>query len=179
MEVANINAETRGDIGSNKVAYLRGDGFIPAVLYGGKADPISLQINAQAMNACLRARQKVYNLSIGGQEQPSFLQEVQWDVLTDQPLHIDFLRIDMSKPIELDVELTFVGHPVGASKGGTMIRDRRVIRLSCKPEAIPSHVEVNIGPMDLGDKILAEDLELPEGVSLAIPGKTMICRIPA
>jgi len=178
MEVASIKAEPRKEIGSNKVAYLRGDGFIPAVLYGGKEESISLQLDAHAMNACLRRRQKVYRLDIGGKEESTFLQDVQWDELTDMPLHIDFLRITMDKPVELEVELNFVGHPVGASKGGTLIRDRRSVRLSCRPDAIPDDIEVQIGKMDLGDRILAGDLQLPEGSSLAIPGQTMICRIP-
>ena len=178
MEVATIKADPRSELGSNKVAYLRGDGRIPGVVYGGGADAQSISVDAQEMAGHLRRHLKVYKLDMAGGEQPTYLKDVQWDAITDRPLHLDFQRIDMSKPIRLTVELHFIGHPVGASKGGALVKDRTVLDLDCRPDAIPEFIEVNVAPLDLGDKIQAKDLELPEGCQLTLSPEAGICRVP-
>lgn len=176
MEVATIKADARTERGSNKAAFMRGDGRIPAVVYGGKGESEAISVDAQEMAACLRKHLKVYRLN---GDQPTFLKDVQWDALTDQPLHLDFLRIEMDKPIRLKVELTFIGHPVGGSKGGTLVKDQPVVWLECMPESIPETVEVNVAPVDLGDKILAKEIKLPAGCTLGVSPESVICRMPA
>lgn len=177
MEIANIQIQKRSVIGSNQVAYLRGDGQIPAVLYGMGGDTVPVSLNHQEMSAHLRNRLKVYRLEMDGKQQPAFLKDVQWDVLSDEPIHIDFQRIEMEKPIELIVELSYIGNPKGTSRGGSLSKDKETILLSCMPEAIPLQIEVKVGPLDLGDKLTADQLELPEGCKLAIPGSTIICKV--
>jgi large subunit ribosomal protein L25 len=102
---------------------------------------------------------------------------VQWDCLTDEPLHIDFQRIAMDKPLKLEVRITTLGHPKGIAQGGRMIQDAKVLNLSCMPESVPDFVEIKIADMDTGDKILAKDLELPEGVTLDMPEDKVIMRL--
>jgi len=178
MEVATIQAADRKERGSNKVAYLRGDGRIPGVVYGGKGEAQSISVDAHEMKACLRKHLKVYRVQLSGGEQPTYLKDIQWDAITDQPLHLDFLRIEMDQPIRLKVQLQFIGYPVGGSKGGTLVKDQPVLMLDCLPEAIPEAIEVNVGPVDLGDKILAKDVKLPEGCKLAVAPDSVVCRMP-
>ena len=177
MDIATIQIQKRSAIGSNHVAYLRGDGQIPAVLYGMGGDTVPVSINHQEMSAHLRNRLKVYRLAMDGKEQPAFLKEVQWDALSDQPIHIDFQRIDLANPIELIVELSFIGNPKGASRGGSLTKDRETVLLSCKPDSIPLQIEVKVGGLDLGDKLLANELVLPEGTTLATPEDAIICKV--
>ncbi|MEM7201131.1 MAG: 50S ribosomal protein L25 [Planctomycetota bacterium] len=178
MEISTIQVERREATGKKKMKQLRADGRIPAVLYGGGRDTLHLTVGAHDMTMHLRHHHKVFRLEMGGQDQPIFLQSVQWDCLTDRPIHIDFLRIDLNKPMRLVVELGFLGHPVGLSKGGRLVPDLKILPIRCLPAAIPEIIEVQVGPLDLGDSITAADLQLPEGVEVDLRPEALICHVP-
>lgn len=179
MEVTTLHVERRSAIGTKQVAKLRAHGRVPAVVYGGEiADTLPLSVDHHLVARELRHHHRVFRLEMDGKEQGVFLQDVQWDVLTDQPLHLDFRRIDLHKPMDVQVELRYVGHPKGASKGGTLIQDINDLHVISLPAAIPESIEVKVGELELGDKILAKELELPEGVSLAAGTEdSVVCHI--
>ena len=180
MEVATIRVGRRTAVGTNRVSLLRARGLIPAILYGGGSEtPVNLAVEEREMERYLRHHQKVYNLALDGGAGPVYLQEVQWDVISDRPLHMDFLRIDMSKPIQTDVELAYIGHPIGASHGGSLVRDRVSIRIRCLPGEIPEEIEVKVAELDIGDSLLAGTLTLPPGVVTEVPPEQIICHVAA
>lgn len=177
MEVATLSAEERSANGTNSVRQLRDTGKIPMVLYGGKGETVSLQANYDSVKRHLAHRLRVYKLDFGGGEHASYLKSVQWDCLTDEPLHLDFQRIAMDQPLKLEVRITTFGHPMGIAKGGRMIQDTKMLNLSCMPDSVPDFVEIKIADMDTGDKIVAKDLVLPEGVTLDMPEDKVIMRL--
>jgi large subunit ribosomal protein L25 len=178
MEIATIDVVRRAERGRNQVARLREQGKVPAVLYGGGGKPLELAVDEREVQRHVRQHHKVFKLAMEGKQQAIFLQNVQWDCLTDRPLHIDFLRIDLSQPLHITVELSFLGHPVGISKGSRLVKDLTDIKVVCLPENIPEMVELRIGHLDLGDQLFAKDIELPEGVTLDMPPDTSICHLP-
>lgn len=178
MEISQIAVERRTAKGGNHVARLREQGQVPAVLYGGGGGGVDLTVDERELQRHVRQHHKVFKLAMGGKEQAIFLKEVQWDCLTDRPLHIDFLRIDLSKELNVNVELMFLGHPVGISKGSRLVKDLTEIKVTCLPEKIPELVEIRIGHLDLGDRVAASDIELPEGVTLDMDGDTSVCHLP-
>jgi len=178
MEISQIAVERRSAKGGNQVARLREEGKVPAVLYGGDSGSVDLTVQEREVQQHVRQHQKVFKLTMEGKEQAIFLKDVQWDCLTDRPLHVDFLRIDLSQELHVNVELMFLGHPVGISKGSRLVKDMTEIKVKCLPEKIPELVELRIGHLDLGDRVTAGDLELPDGVSLDMDGETSICHLP-
>ena len=177
MEVANIRAERRSSVGKHKVAKLRAEGFVPAVIYGEGQQPTSLTLVRNDLEAHLRHHHRVFDVEVEGERQPAYLQDVQWDCLTDAPLHVDFKRIRLDQEIEVEVELAFIGHPVGAGKGGSLVRDHQSITVRCLPTNVPESVEVNVLPLDIGQEILARDLPLAEGVTLVLDPETVVCHV--
>ena len=177
MEVATLSAEERSANGTNSVRQLRDTGKIPMVLYGGKGETVSLQADYDLVKRHLAHRLRVYKLNFGGSEHASYLKSVQWDCLTDEPLHLDFQRIAMDQPLKLEIRITTFGHPKGIAKGGRMIQDTKMLNLSCMPDSVPDFVEIKIADMDTGDKIVAKDLVLPEGVTLDMPEDKVIMRL--
>ena len=177
MEVATISVEMREAKGTNRVRNLRNTGKIPMVLYGGGRDAVSLQAEYNHVKPHLEHHLRVFQLKMGKKEQPSYLQHVQWDCLTDEPLHLDFQRIDMSLPLKMDVELVLLGHPKGISKGGRVIRDVQYLHLACLPAHVPEQIDLKISEMECGDKIHAKDIELPEGCELDMPGDRLIIHV--
>ena len=177
MEVASLSVEERSTKGTNAVRQLRDTGMIPIVLYGGTGESVSLQADYDSVKRHLKERLRVYNLSLGGHDHPSYLKEVQWDCLTDEPLHLDFLRIKLDEPLKLEIRITTLGHPVGLAAGGQMIQDAKVLNLACMPDSVPDSVEVKIDHLQAGEKILAKDLALPAGVTLDMPEDKVILRV--
>ena len=179
MEVATIRAGRRKYKGSNRVPPFRAKGLIPAVLYGGKETPINLAVEEREMEGHLRQHHKVYNMTLDGGQVPVYLQDVQWDIITDRPLHMDFLRIDMRKAIHTHVELAYIGHPVGATHGGSLVKDHVSLKISCLPGQMPEEIEVKVKELDIGDTLLARDLEMPEGVTMDVSEDVIICHVAA
>ena len=118
MEITTIKAKSRTALGKSHVRQLRIDGFVPAVVYGEGKEAQSLQIQESDLLSHLRHHHRVFQLDTGAGTQAAYLQEVQWDAITDRALHVDFKRVDLTKPISVMVEVTFTGHPAGIAKGG-------------------------------------------------------------
>ncbi|MCB9886185.1 MAG: 50S ribosomal protein L25 [Planctomycetes bacterium] len=177
MKVVPMKAERRSALGRNQVAQLRKEGWLPAVVYGEGREPVSISISEWELEQHVKQHHKVFHLDIGGTVESAFLQEISWQATTDRPLHADFKRIDLTKAIEADLEVTAVGYPMGLSKGGVLSKDHMVIRISCLPTAIPESLEHDISGLDLDQTLTAGDLVLPEGVTLVTPAHTSICHV--
>ena len=177
MEISTITVEKRKATGTNQVRKLRNTGRIPLNLYGGDLDPVSLEADYTEVKRHLDHHMRVYSLRLGDQEQSGFLKHVQWDCLTDEPLHLDFQRIDLAVPLKMDIELVLLGHSKGLAKGGRLIRDVQYLHLACLPAQVPEQVELTIGELDVGDKILAADIPLPGGSTLDMPPDQLILHV--
>ena len=177
MQVARMKAERRTALGRNRTAALRAQGWMPAVVYGEGQETLSISISEWELEQHVKAHHRVYQLDIGGQAQAAFLQEVAWQATTDRPLHADFKRIDLNKPIDADVEVALSGHPAGLSKGGTLLKDHITIKVRCLPTAIPDSIEHDIAKLEIDDYVTAGQLVLPAGVTLVTPAATPVCHV--
>jgi large subunit ribosomal protein L25 len=156
---------------------LRKRGWLPAVVYGDGKQPESISISEWELEQHIKQHHKVYRLEIAGGRQDVYLQDIQFDFLTDRPRHADFKRIDLTKPIELEVEVSFLGHPVGLGKGGTLIKDHPSLRVRCLPTAIPESLTANIAHLEIDMALRAGEVTLPAGVELAVPPETAVCHV--
>lgn len=177
MEVVKMKAERRTALGRNQVKNLRNQGWLPAVVYGDGKEPVSISISEWELEQHVKAHHKVFQLDIGGAGQSALLQEISWQATTDRPLHVDFKRIDLTKPIETEVEVTLIGHPVGLGKGGALMKDHVVLKVRCLPTAIPELVEHDISGLELDQTLHAGDVVLPAGVTLVTPPQSAVCHV--
>ena len=177
MEVAQMKAERRSALGRNQVQKLRADGWMPANVYGQGSEPVSIQISEWELEQHLKARRKVFNLDVDGTNVEAFLQDVSFKAINDRPLHADFLRISFDKAIEAVLEISLLGHPVGLSRGGVLIKDNLKIKILALPTKLPEGLEVKITDLKAGDFLYAKDLVLSEGVELAVDPDLVICRV--
>ncbi|MDA0373875.1 MAG: 50S ribosomal protein L25 [Planctomycetota bacterium] len=178
MEVTKIAASVRQEIGKRAIKHVRAAGHVPAVVYGMGAEPEHVSLDVRDVERELRHRHRVFRIEVaGGAEQPVFLQDLQLDALTDEPMHIDFLRIDLDKPIQTEVQLVFLGVPTGAAKGGALMRDMQRLKIKTLPAALPREIEVKVGALDLDEEIRAKDLSLPEGVELDVSAEAIVCHV--
>jgi len=177
MQVVRMKAERRTAVGRNQVAQLRAQGWLPAVVYGDGKEAVSIAISEWELEQHVKAHHKVFQLEVGGAAEAALLQEVSWHAVSDRPVHADFKRIDLTKPIDTEVEVELLGHPIGLGKGGTLMKDHVVIKVRCLPTAIPESIEYDVSKVDLDEFVHASQLELPAGVTLLTPGETSICHV--
>ena len=177
MQVARMKAEPRTALGRNQLRALRAKGWTPAVVYGEKKDPLSISISEWELEQHIKKHHKVFRLEIDGKAQDAMLQDIQFDVITDHPVHCDFIRVDLTKPIEVEVEVAFAGYAVGIGRGGTLVKDHALIKVRCVPTAIPESLEVTVDSLDLDMSICAREVALPAGVELVSDGDLVVCHV--
>jgi len=177
MQVVRMKAERRTALGRNRVAQLRQQGWLPAVVYGDGKEPVSISISEWELEQHVKAHHRVFQLDIAGQPQAALLQEVTWANTTDHPVHVDFKRIDLTKPIDTEVEVALAGHPVGLGKGGTLMKDHMKVLIRCLPTAIPDSIEHDISKLEIDGYLTAGELKLPEGVTLVSAPTMPVCHV--
>ena len=168
----NLVATARKDTGSAESRRLRSSGSIPAVVYGLGMEPKPVYIDSREFNNALKTEagaNVILNISIGKKDTVTALpRQIQRHPYKDQIIHVDLIQIDLTQTVEANVSLDFAGVPIGVKdEGGVVQTINNTITIVALPAAIPASLEVDISELNVGDNIVATDVDLPEGVALA------------
>ena len=165
MKVVSLPVEQRERFGSCENRRLRKKGRLPVVLYGLGRDPAHLSVEAHSFGLMFRRGQRMFELSAGADTQMCLLKDVQFDALGDNLIHADLFRVDDKHTVEVDASIEFIGQADSPS-GAVMDIIRHAVQVRCLPRAIPDQIELSISDLEVGNRITAGDLNLPEGVEL-------------
>lgn len=168
-----IPSEVRAVFGKGAMRQMRLKGKTPAVLYSGGDDPVALAFDTSLLYKNLlfiHGRNAVVTLEIEGDSKGArqvLVQEIQKDPVTDSIVHIDFLEIELDKPLDFTVPVEFVGVARGVDMGGELHVFKETIHLRGCPLDIPDAIAKDITKLDRGGPgITLGDLELPENVQM-------------
>lgn len=178
-----LEAREREETGKGAARKLRREGNVPAVVYGHGFEPIHIYVNEKEMKHLLQTEAKLVELSIEGRKKPVsvIIKEVEADPIRDNLLHVDFQKIRLDETVTTTVPVVLVGEEecVGVRMGGIIQHGLREIEIECLPKNLPSHIEVDIRNLEIGDGIKVADLELPEGVkTTAAPEEQVVVVVP-
>jgi large subunit ribosomal protein L25 len=182
-DIGTLVAQPRERVGKGSSRAARRNGLVPAVIYGMGKPPVSI---ALPFNVVFREVKRgrlaghLFNLDVDGAVERVIPRDVQLDVVTDFPIHIDFLRIAKDARIEVDVPVHFLNDEAspGIKRGGVLNIVRHEIELVCPAEAIPEFIEVDLTGLDIGDSVHISAVTLPEGVTPAITDRDFtICSV--
>lgn len=172
-DVITIEAEARDRLGKGASRATRRAGFVPAVIYGNKKDPESVQIKANELQRLLNRggfMSQTYDLVVGGKKTTVLPRDLQLHPVTDAPMHIDFLRLGKGATVTMSVPVQVSGEDVskGLKRGGVINYTRHDIELNVPADAIPEFIEVDVTELDLGEAIKISEITLPEGATPTI-----------
>ena len=167
----------RTSSGSNNK--LRSEGLIPAILYGGKDANENISIQKKEIKNLVNSDtflSKVLELDIDGTKQRVIPREVAFNVVSEEPIHIDFMRIVAGKKIILEIPVKFINHPdsPGLKRGGVLNIVRRKISLKCPAENIPDEIVVDLTGTDIGTSIKISSVKLEENVIPTISDRDFV-----
>lgn len=151
----------RREVGKRSVlSALRKNGFVPAVVYGYKLEPIPIAVNAKEFSKLLSKEGKntIISLNIEGKEVKAFVNQYQKDTTRDRYIHVDFLSVDMSKLIGIEVPIVLRGLPVGVKEGGILHQPLRLLKLIVKPTEIPGKIEIDVSNLAIGNTLTIGDI---------------------
>lgn len=172
-DFATMTAEVRERAGKGAARATRRSGRIPAVVYGGKTEPLMVSLDPIELDKHLRHAgffSHVLDLKVGTDSQRVLPRDVQLHPVTDVPLHVDFLRISKDATVEVAVTVVFVNEAAspGIKLGGVVNVVRHDVDLVCSPENIPETLTADLTGLNIGDAVHISDIALPEGVRPSI-----------
>jgi len=174
-----LTATPRPPQGTRPVRRLRNEGKIPGVVYGMGADPIPLSVEWRELRAALITEQglnAVIHLEVEGEKMPTLVKEMQRHPVRRNVLHIDFIRVDLNKPVDVDVPIHLEGEAENvAREGGVVDQTLNVLAIHAKPSDIPSGLTVDITDLEIGGAKHVSDIVLPDGVTTSVdPEETVV-----
>ncbi len=175
----NLKATKRESLSSGSNNKLRSEGYIPAILYGGKDQNKNISISKKDISNLINSEtflSKVLEIEIDGKKEKVIPRDVSYHVVSEEPIHIDFMRIITGKKIILEIPVKFINHPEspGLKRGGVLNIVRRKVELKCPAENIPDEIVVDLTGTDIGTSIKISAVKLPENVTPTIIGRDFV-----
>ena len=163
-----LPAEARERAGKGASRQLRREGRIPAVIYGGKEDPVMIHVEEKELVRQLGTghfMNSIVSIEIGGKTLRTLPKDVALHPVTDRPEHADFLRLSKGAKVEVNVPVVFINEEAspGLKKGGVLNVVRHELELVCDMDAIPSEIEIDVTGKEVGDSIHISEVDLPKG----------------
>ena len=182
--MSNLKATKRENTSTGSNNKLRASGFIPAILYGGKDANQNISIEKKEIKNIINSEtflSKVLDLDIDGKKEKVIPRDVAFNVVSEEPIHIDFMRIVAGKRIILEIPVKFINHPdsPGLKRGGVLNIVRRKVELKCPGENIPDDITIDLAGTDIGTSIKISSVKLLENVTPTIDRDFVIATVAA
>jgi large subunit ribosomal protein L25 len=186
MDFSKVSVDVRKQTGKGGARKVRAGGKVPGVLYGHKSGPISVAFDEKTLLHSLdkeRRRNTVFTLTVAGEgkneQVTAMIRDAQIDPMSRRLMHVDFLRVDLDKEVHVTVPLLLTGKAVGSVNGGQLHQSMHAILIAAKPAAIPTKLEVDVTPLEIGMALHVSDLKLAAGVRALLDPKEAIASVVA
>tara|TARA_Y100000590_G_scaffold325182_1_gene368899 strand:+ start:407 stop:1111 length:705 start_codon:yes stop_codon:yes gene_type:complete len=158
-----LEIEIRDSIGKKASNLVRRAGKIPSVLYYKGEIPISISIDKQLLHQAIKSDQRIYEVEIDDELQYVMIKEVQYHPITDEIIHIDFMRVRRSEKMTISVPIVLVGKPAGVTEGGILSQSITQLEISCYPTNVPESIDVNVDHLEINSSVSVADVIIDDG----------------
>ena len=172
---ANIrNSSTKGQLNA-----IRKNGNVPAIVYGGKEQNQKVSISKKLLKVLIEKENFLSNiiaLNVEGKNQNVLPREVKYHIISDEPTHVDFLRVLPGVKIQIEVPVNFINHEKspGLKRGGVLNIVRRKVELKCPSEKIPEKLTIDLDGVDIGESFKISSVKLESDVVPTIQGRDFV-----
>ena len=172
---ANIrNTKTKGELSA-----IRNGGGVPAIIYGGEAQNEKVSISKKLLKTLIDKQNFLSNivtLNVDGKPQNVLPREIKYHIITDEPIHVDFLRVVPGVKIRIEVPVQFINHETspGLKRGGVLNIVRRKVELRCPSEKIPENLTIDLDGVDIGESFKISSINLDSDVVPTITGRDFV-----
>ena len=168
-----LNVDVRENTGTGGARAARRSGAVPGILYGGGQAPVAISVNEKDFRKNLYTGKllgHLVTLKYGDESQPVIAKDVQFDPVSDRPLHFDLMRVDAKQTIKIEVPVHFINQDQCEAfrQGGSLEIVRHTVEISVRADHIPEDLVVDLAGHKLGDTIRISDIKLPKGVEPTI-----------
>jgi large subunit ribosomal protein L25 len=174
LEANTRNTKSKGDVRSLRLA-----GNIPGIVYGGTEQNQKVTVLKKTLKTLIAKENFLSNiitLNLDGKPQNVLPREITYNVVSDEPTHIDFLRVVSGVKIRIEVPVQFINHETspGLKRGGVLNIVRRKIELKCPSEKIPEAIVIDLDGIEIGESFKISSVKLKEGVTPTIIGRDFV-----
>ena len=174
IELSIRNTKTKGELN-----LLRSNGNVPGVVYGGSEENKKVAVSKKLLKSLIEKENFLSNIlsaNIDGKSENVLPREIKYNTLSDEPIHIDFLRIVKGASVILEIPVKFINHEKspGLKRGGVLNIVRRKVELKCLAENIPGELVVDLENVDIGESFKISSIELPDRVTPTIQGRDFV-----
>ena len=174
LEVNIRDTKTKGELSS-----LRDNGHVPAIIYGGEAENEKVSISKKLLKSLIEKENflsNIISINVNGKKQNVLPKEIKYDIITDDPIHVDFLRVVPGVKIKIEVPVKFINHEnsPGLKRGGVLNIVRRKVELKCPSEKIPENLVIDLDGIDIGESFKISSINLDNEVSPTIQGRDFV-----
>ena len=174
-----LEANIRTDKTKGQLNAIRNSGNVPAIIYGGKNENQKISISKKLLKTLIEKENFLSNiitLSVDGKSQNVLPREVEYDILSDEPNHVDFLRVVPGVKIKIEVPVNFINHEKspGLKRGGVLNIVRRKVELKCPSEKIPENLTLDLDGVDIGSSFKISSVKLDSEVTPTIQGRDFV-----
>jgi len=174
IELSLRNTKTKGELN-----LLRSNGNVPGVVYGGSEENKKVAVSKKLLKSLIEKENFLSNIlsaNIDGKSENVLPREIKYNTISDEPIHIDFLRIVKGASVILEIPVKFINHEKspGLKRGGVLNIVRRKVELKCLAENIPGELVVDLENVDIGESFKISSIELPDRVTPTIQGRDFV-----
>ena len=174
-----LEANIRENSTKGQLNAIRDKGDVPAIIYGGKDQNQKVSISKKLLKALIEKENflsNIISLNIDGKPQNVLPREIKYHILSDEPTHVDFLRVIPGVKIKIEVPVTFINHEKspGLKRGGVLNIVRRKIELKCPSEKIPESIIIDLNEVDIGESFKISSIKLDSEVTPTIQGRDFV-----
>ena len=174
-----LEATVRTNKTKGQLSTIRLNGNVPAIIYGGKEENEKISISKKILKSTIEKENflsSIITLTINGKNQNVLPREIIYDVISDEPIHVDFLRVVPGVKIRIEVPVEFINHEKspGLKRGGVLNIVRRKVELKCPSEKIPEKLTLDLDGIDIGESFKISSVKLENDVVPTIQGRDFV-----
>ena len=177
--MSSLNAKIRNNSTKGQLNAIRNSGNVPAIIYGGKDQNQKISISKKLLKSQIDKKNFLSNiitLNIDGKTQEVLPRDIKYHILSDEPIHVDFLRVLPGVKIKIEVPVSFINHEKspGLKRGGVLNIVRRNVELKCPSEKIPENLILDLNGVDIGESFKISSVKLDPEVVPTIQGRDFV-----